>query len=80
MQINSIRDEKRNVTMDFLKGIIKNYCKYLYANKSEEPEETDSFGHIQSSTAAVCSAFLSTAELSREGEDSVWLKKKRYLA
>ena len=44
-QINKIRNEKGEVTMDTseIQSIIRNYCKQLYANKMDNLEEMDEF-------------------------------------
>ena len=44
-QINKIRNEKGEVTMDTteIQRIIRDYCMQLYANKMENLEEMDKF-------------------------------------
>ena len=44
-QINKIRNEKGEVTMDTaeIQSIIRDYCKELYANKMDNLEEMDKF-------------------------------------
>ena len=45
MQINSIRNEKGEVTMDIaeIQRIMRDYYKQLYANKMDNLEEMDKF-------------------------------------